>query len=661
MNISKLYVSLGISFILLILSLVIGFSNVHKSNTMLKHIEETQVKLNFYVRKLNNDVKNNQVTILQTTILKENHSQINEKHIFDSIDTSIAKLENFIQEHPETSQSFKNIFKIIKTRTVSYHLVEKSLLAALNSKDKEDIEDAFIGFNNLTIKFTSDTQKLIELVNKELNNNITTLQKNNNMSSNILLISFFLAIFLISFSVYRFRNLHNTLKIQVKRMQEAESELKQAQTQLLKYNDDLEEEISKKSKELYKKIYTHFLSGLPNRNKLLEDIKTVKFDKVALLNIDKFQSFNDVYGEEIGNIALEMSAQFLEQEMQGSTLFIYHISGDEFAITSKDSLITSTSFITKIEKFLESFKEEKFSYDEKTFQFIMSAGIAEGTSKKLLAHADMALKDAKKRNIQLALYDDKEELEQLHKNDIECHSKLKKAIDSNKIVSFFQPIVPIQEDTKLPFKYESLVRMDDDGEIVAPFKFLEVAKANRIYYKVTRAVINNTFEAIRHYNIHSSLNFSLTDINNERTMHYFFDKVEHFSHPEQLTVELLETEDFNNYEEVYDFCVKVRSYGIKIALDDFGSGYSNFSHILKLPVDYIKIDASLISNIDRDRNSQIMVETIVQLAHKLHVLTIAEFVSSQEILKIVKSLQVDYAQGYYLGKPEPIETHIKKS
>ena len=143
-------------------------------------------------------------------------------------------------------------------------------------------------------------------------------------------------------------------------------------------------------------------------------------------------------------------------------------------------------------------------------------------------------------------------------------------------------------------------------------------------------------------------------------MDYFFDLLNTYKFNELLTVELLETEDFTNYELVHDFCMRVRSYGIKVALDDFGSGYSNFSHILQLPVDYIKIDASLISNIDRDRNSRIMVETIVELAQKLNVLTIAEFVSSGEILAVVKEIGVDYAQGFFLGKPLEISEYIEK-
>ncbi len=130
-----------------------------------------------------------------------------------------------------------------------------------------------------------------------------------------------------------------------------------------------------------------------------------------------------------------------------------------------------------------------------------------------------------------------------------------------------------------------------------------------------------------------------------------------FNYNHLITIEILETEEFKDYDVVYNFCRKIRTYGIKIALDDFGSGYSNFTHILNLPIDFIKIDASLISNIDRDEHSQIMVETIVGLAHKINVKTIAEFVSSKEILTTVKKLKVDYAQGYYIGKPEDISKY----
>jgi EAL domain-containing protein (putative c-di-GMP-specific phosphodiesterase class I) len=277
----------------------------------------------------------------------------------------------------------------------------------------------------------------------------------------------------------------------------------------------------------------------------------------------------------------------------------------------------------------------------------------------MLAYADMALKDAKNKNIQLSIFHKDKALEKRYKDDIACHKKLKSAFKRDAIISFYQPIIPIQ-DSNRDVKYESLVRIrNEDGTILLPFNFLNVAKANRIYYKITKIVIRNTLETISTYQIPCSLNLSLSDIQNKKTIEHFFSILDTYKYNELLTVELLETEDFNDYAIVNDFCLRVRSYGAKIALDDFGSGYSNFSHILNLPIDYIKIDASLISNIDRDENSKIMVETIVTLAKKLNIITIAEFVSSQKIFNVVKSLGVDYAQGFHLGKPLSIEEHFK--
>ena len=499
----------------------------------------------------------------------------------------------------------------------------------------------------------------MDYANSQLYENVFLIETNNNNSRATLLFSFLIAVFLISFSMYRFSTLNASIKRQLLRTREAETALQEAQRQLLSYNDDLEHEIAKKTKEIHDKIYTSFLSGLPNRNKLIEDIRSENFSKMAILNIDKFQSFNDVYGEEVGNIALQLTAEFLFEKVYEKDLRLYHIGGDEFCIVCTNSNATITNiFVDTIEKILTEYKAEHFFYEEKSFQFMMSGGISFSGNKKMLAYADMALKDAKKRNIQLSIFNEDKELEKIHQDDIECHKKLIGAFKRQDIISYYQPIIPIQNPHK-PVKYESLVRLRDvDGKIIAPFNFLNVAKANRVYYKITRAVINNTLDTISKYQIPCSINLSFADIDNELTMRYFFELLNSYDHNELITIELLETEDFDNYEKVYNFCVKARSYGITIALDDFGAGYANFSHILNLPVDYIKIDSSLISDIDRNQNSRIMVETIVELAKKLNVLTIAEFVSSKDILKVVTSLGVDYAQGFYIGKPEEIQKHI---
>ena len=656
----KIYAILLLSFTILIFSLSLSYKNIQDNNKVLNYLNKEHIQLTNITSQLNYYLKNNQALLLQYLLIQKEIAKEEILAKFHTIDTSIKQLKHFTQTHPDLPDEFQRLLTVVEKRIYAYKIIEQSVIDAMKNQDKEDLYDAIIGFNDVTKKFALDTQKLTDLANTILHKKIATLEANNKKSSLTLLLSFFTAFLLIAFSIYKFNRLRHDLKVQLIRAHKAEDDLKKAQEDLLRYNENLENEILKKTAEIQKKIYTHSISGLPNRNQLREDMDRYSFTKMALLNIDKFQSFNDIYGEEMGNVALKLTGEFLQEAIDGLAAKLYHIGGDEFVVVCIDTQSDNReNFIAMVTELLKSYKKHKFLYHEKIFQFMMSSGITFTGTNKMLAYADMALKDAKKRNIQLAIFQEDKTLEKRYKNDIACHKKLISALERNAVISYFQPIVPIQDPNK-PTKYESLVRIkDEDGTIIPPFNFLDVAKANRIYYKITRSVIANTLSVIHTYKVPCSINLSLVDIANKRTMESFFAQLDNFEENDLLTVELLETEDFQDYEMVYDFCMRIRSYGITISLDDFGSGYSNFSHILQLPVDYIKIDASLISNIDRNSNSKVMVETIVGLAKKLNVATIAEFVSSEAILQTVKSLGVDYAQGFHLGKPQDIGHYLK--
>ncbi|WP_372999572.1 EAL domain-containing protein [Sulfurimonas sp.] len=656
---AKLYFTILISFILLSYSLYLNSRSISSTSAMIDYIDTKQIKLSNMTFKFNHNVALHQSNILQSIIIEDTHLIDNIHTSLDSLQQSLENLESFINKNNIRIDGIEETIITIKNRIIKYKESEKSLIKAIKAKEHNTIHNSLINFQTITLEFSHDTDQLIRLVDYKLKQKIEMLKNANEQTQKDTLYTFVLAVLLIVFAVYKLSERHSATEKELMLGEKAEIEQKKLQSQLLKYNDDLEEEISKKSAELHQKIYTHFLSGLPNRNKLLEDSYIYKFKQMALLNIDKFQKFNDVYGEEVGNIALKLTADFLTSEVDDDNTLLYHIGGDEFVFAVKDSTkLNNTYFIEKIEDILKKYRRENFIYEDKKFSFIMSAGLAFSGSRKMLAYADMALKDAKKRNVQISIFNDDKELEKIHKEDIECSKKLMHAIDTNNIISFFQPIAPIQ-DGSLDIKYESLIRLrEDDGNIIAPFRFINVAKQNRVYHKLTQAIINNTFEVISKYDIPCSINISMEDIENDRTVQMLYTKFDEFEYNNHLTIELLETEEFKDYKRVYDFCLKVKSYGIKVALDDFGAGYSNFSHALNLPIDYIKIDSSLISNIDRDMNSQIMVETIVGLAHKLNIQTIAEYVSSKEILDVVKRLNVDYAQGYHIGKPEEIEQHI---
>ena len=168
-----------------------------------------------------------------------------------------------------------------------------------------------------------------------------------------------------------------------------------------------------------------------------------------------------------------------------------------------------------------------------------------------------------------------------------------------------------------------------------------------MFYKILETISNER--------ISISINLSVEDMNNKDIVKMIINALSSFEYNRLITFEILETEALNNYGDVQLFIDSVRSYGAKVAIDDFGSGYSNFAHILNMQVDYIKIDASLISNVDTDKNSRLMVETIVKLAKQLGIETVAEFVSTEEIYLTVKELGVDWGQGYWLGKPVSLD------
>lgn len=650
---SKIYLSLILGFLLLLLSLSYSLTNINNNTRMIENFRIYYLNLSSKITDLNYQIKQNQTDMLQSILL---HEKTPENYLtFVSLLDEISVLA---KKDTKLDSKFSTKIDIVKKRLVAYKSVEKSVLEARKSLDKEDLKDALIGYSLVTASFSIDANELSAQMKEMLQGRITELKDSNILTQEVVVVSFFVAVIFVLLSIIKLNRLQNDLKIELVRAVEAESKEKSMQLQLLKYNENLESEITKKTNELYQKVYTHFLSGLPNRNKLLEDFSIYSFSQIALLNIDKFQKFNDVFGEEMGNHALIQTAEFLKEFINIDKAHIYHIAGDEFAVLVQESAdIDNDRFVHEINDFLKLYRKEVFIIDEKKHSFLMSAGIAFGSGKKMLAYADMSLKEAKSKNEAISVFSEVKDLEYTHKQDIECKNKLLHAFKHNEVLSYFQPISPIQDDS-LDTKYESLVRIKNADELLPPQSFLDVAKQNKIYYKITNAVFENTLSVIAKYHVPCSVNISILDIKNPRTLSRIYQLLDEFHYNYLLTVELLETEDFGDYDVVNDFCRKIRTYGIKIALDDFGSGYANFSHILNLPIDYIKIDASLISNIDRDTQSQMMVETIVGLAHKLNVKTIAEFVSSVEILAVVKKLKVDYAQGYFVGKPEPIEKYI---
>ena len=229
--------------------------------------------------------------------------------------------------------------------------------------------------------------------------------------------------------------------------------------------------------------------------------------------------------------------------------------------------------------------------------------------------------------------------------------KLKIAIEKKKIIPYYQPIV--DRNGKV-CKYEALVRLiDENNEVISPYFFLDVAKKSRLYFEITKQVIEKAFEKFENLDYEFSINLSTLDMENDYIKEFIRNKLSAFSDPKRVNFEIVESEDIKNSKSAFEFIKELKRFGCKILIDDFGSGYANFDYLLSLGADGVKIDGSLIKNILTDKNSQIIVKTIVNFAKEVDMQIIAEFVENEEIFEYLKTLGVDCFQGYFYSPPKP--------
>lgn len=239
--------------------------------------------------------------------------------------------------------------------------------------------------------------------------------------------------------------------------------------------------------------------------------------------------------------------------------------------------------------------------------------------------------------------------------NMETLKLIKYAIRNNKVISLFQPIVNNKDNTIA--KYESLIRIiDHENNLLTPYHFLEIAKKAGLYGSLTLKVLDNTFKTYNEKHVPISINLSPSDILIESIRNYIYELLEKYK-PEKgmITFELLEDEIIKIQHTISDFIKNVTKLNADVAIDDFGSGYSNFTRIIEAKASIIKIDGVLIKNIDKDKTKRDIVESIVNFAKKENKQTVAEFVENKEIYETIKSLGVDYSQGYYFSKPIPAD------
>lgn len=193
--------------------------------------------------------------------------------------------------------------------------------------------------------------------------------------------------------------------------------------------------------------------------------------------------------------------------------------------------------------------------------------------------------------------------------------------------------------------------MIDEESIISPFFFLDISKKSNQYHKITRSVIQKSFKEFENLEFEFSINISYEDIANNDFLDFIKEMFALYNVKNKVVFEILEDEGIKNYTVLTNFVKEIKKLGCKVAIDDFGSGYSNFEHLLKMNVDYLKIDASLVKNIVEDENSYKVTKTIIEFAKNLNLKTIAEYVENKDIFDTIRDLGADYSQGYYFSAP----------
>jgi len=246
------------------------------------------------------------------------------------------------------------------------------------------------------------------------------------------------------------------------------------------------------------------------------------------------------------------------------------------------------------------------------------------------------------------IYSDEYNLDQEYQNDMKWTKIIKKAIETQNVVPYYQPIVNADKEI---IKYECLMRIIEDDKVHSPYLFLDIAKKVKFYPQLTKIIIMAAFKKAKESNIVININLSIQDIVNKDIVKMIEDELikENIAH--LITFEILESESITDYEKVVSFINIVIKLGCRIAIDDFGSGYSNFGYLLRLKPEYIKIDGSLVKNIHTDKNSYLITKTINDFAHSLGMRTVAEYVHCEEVFKLLQEIGVDQYQGFYFYEP----------
>jgi diguanylate cyclase (GGDEF)-like protein len=405
-------------------------------------------------------------------------------------------------------------------------------------------------------------------------------------------------------------------------------------------------ELESKYEDVYKQMTTHPLSRLPNRLKLNEILDSEGPKHLVLINIDGFSMINETQGFEIGDELLVQMGSCL-QGLYGDEMEVFHLESDTFAILctteciDEDKLFAIQTEVNRM-TFLLGGIENRLS---------VTMGVVVYEVGNLIQKAELALKEARKlgRNRVGKYSKDIGIIQTIHHNSI-WTKRVREALEKGWILTYYQPIFSIE--TGEIMKYETLVRMAYEGEIISPFQFLQAAKNSGQLYDIFKIMFRNACKKTKEFSGQFTVNVTDQDLQEPTLVEFIQQTISEFEvDPRQLGIEILEEKSIMNNELIKQRLFALTEMGISIIIDDFGAECSNFGQIVNLPISVLKIDGTFIKDLPENPKHRIITEAIAEFAKKMNLSVVAEFVHSEEVMEIVSKMGITYAQGFYLAEP----------
>ena len=394
---------------------------------------------------------------------------------------------------------------------------------------------------------------------------------------------------------------------------------------------------------------------------------------MCYLDLDQFKIVNDTAGHMAGDLLLKQVAELLKSKIR-KTDTLARLGGDEFGLLLRGCPKDKAIAIAK--EIVSEVADFRFSWQDQLFKIGVSIGLVPidtDSITQLMSQADLACYTAKDlgRN-QVYVYSKQDKKLTQKQSEFIRINDIQEALEQNRFCLYYQPAVPILQSNSLPKYYEVFLRMlDKQGKILPSGAFIPVAERYGLINKLDRWVIRSILlSQAKHFrdcpNFKVAINLSGSSLS-DTTLSNFIR--EQFSiselNPQMVCFEITETAAISNLNHATAFMKTIKELGCQLALDDFGSGLSSFSYLKHFPIDYLKIDGSLVRDVANDNTDREMVAAINRIGQVMNLLTIAESVETEAMQEVLTTLNIDYTQGYLIAKPKPLsefgECEIKQS